>query len=175
MNLVVGLAIGVYLILLIILVLNLSNHSKIIKYSFVLFMISLIIAFFFANEVIMDYIISIVIRYLDFPTFSSIILTVLITMFIFLYSIFRESKSDLERIINYIFASLIIVVYVIFMAKNVDINSYNALYAEDSLLYLKYISRTFTVWMIILLIIKYFKYVVKKEGLLWQSFYIWKL
>ena len=87
-------------------------------------------------------------------------------MFIFLYSIFRESKSDLERIINYIFASLIIVVYVIFMAKNVDINSYNALYAEDSLLYLKYISRTFTVWMIILLIIKYFKYVVKKEGLL---------
>ena len=47
MNLVVGLAIGVYLILLIILVLNLSNQSKIIKYSFVLFMISLIIAFFF--------------------------------------------------------------------------------------------------------------------------------
>ena len=166
MKLVATLAIIVYLVLLIILVLNISDKSKIIKYSFMVFMISLIIALFFANEVVMDYIISIFIRYLDYPTFSSILATVMATMIIFLYSIFRESKNDLERIINYVFASLIIVVYIIFMAQNIDINSYNALYADNSLLCLKYISRTFTIWMVILLIIKYFKFIIKKEGLL---------
>ncbi len=163
MKLIIALSIVICLILLVILVLNITDKSKIIKYSFMIFMSSLIIALFFANEIVMDYIISVIIRYLDFPTFSSILATVMVSMFIFLYNIFRESKSDFERIINYVFASLIIVVYIIFTLQDVDINSYNALYAENSLLCLKYISRTFTVWMVILLVIKYFKYVIKKE------------
>ena len=166
MNIIIALSIAVYFVLLIILVLNITDKSKIIKYSFVIFMVALIIALFFANEVIMDYIISIIIRYLDFPTFSSILATVMITIFIFLYNIFNEKKTDNERIVNYIFASLILIAYIIFMAQNIDVNSYNALYADNSLLCLKYISRTFVIWMIILLIIKYFKMIIKREELL---------
>ena len=87
----------------------------------------------------------------------------MITIFFFLYNIFKENKSDMERIVNYIFASLIIVAYIIFMLQEVDINSYNALYEEKSLLCLKYISRTFTLWIMILVFIKYFYYFGKKK------------
>ena len=163
MKIIIALSIVVYFILFIILVLNITDKSKIIKYSFVIFMISLIIYLFFVNELIMDYIISIIIRYLYFPTFSSILATIMISIFIFLYNIFREEKADKERILNYIFASLILIAYVIFTFLNIDINSYNSLYSDNSLLCLRYISRCFTIWMIFLLIIKYFKYFIKRE------------
>lgn len=164
MNVIIALSIMTYFVLFIILVLNITDKSKIIKYSFVLFMIILIVSLFLVNEIVMDYIISTVIRYLYFPTFSSVLATVMISIFIFLYNIFREEKSDKERIINYIFASLILIAYVIFTFLNIDINSYNDLYSDNSLVCLRYISRCFSIWMIVLLTIKYFKYFIKKEA-----------
>ncbi len=163
MKVIIALSIMVYFILFIILVLNITDKSKIIKYSFTLFMLILIVSLFLVNEIVMDYIISVIIRYIYFPSFSSILATIMITIFIFIYNIFREDKSDKERIINYIFASLILIAYVIFTFLNIDINSYNALYSNDSLICLRYISRCFIIWMIHLLVIKYFKYFIKKE------------
>lgn len=164
MNVLIALSIMVYFVLLVILVLNITDKSKIIKYSFVLFMASFIILIFIVNEIIMDYIISVFIRYWYFPTFSSILATVMISIFIFLFNILREEKNAKERILNYIFASLILIAYVIFTIQNIDINSYNALYSEGSLICLRYISRCFTLWMLVIVIIKYFKFFVKKEG-----------
>lgn len=161
MNVLIALSIMVYFVLVIILVLNITDKSKIIKYSFVIFMLSFIVLIFLVNDIIMDYIMSVVIRYWYFPTFSSIIATVMISICIFLFNILREDKSDKERIINYIFASLILIAYVIFTIQNIDINSYNALYSEKSLLCLKYISRCFTTWMVVIVVIKYFKFFTK--------------
>ena len=165
MNIIIALSIMIYFILLIVLVLNITDKSKIIKYSFIVFMTTLVISLFFVNEIVMDYIISTIVRYLYYPTFSSVLATVIISIFIFIYNIFREEKSDKERIVNYVFASLILICYVIFNFLNIDINSYNALYSENSLLCLRYISRCFTFWMIVLLVIKYFKLFMKKGGL----------
>ena len=134
MKVLIALSVMIYFVLLIILVLNITDKSKIIKYSFATFMVSLIVALFLVNEIVMDYIISIVIRYLYFPTFSSILATVMLSIFIFLYNIFKETKNDKERIINYIFASFILVAYIIFTAQKIDINSVNALYSENSLI-----------------------------------------
>ncbi len=163
MKYVISLSIMIYFILYTILVLNITDKSKVIKSSFIIFMVILIMSLFFINEMVMDYIISVIIRYIYFPSFSSILATIMITIFIFIYNIFREDKSDKERIINYIFASLILIAYVIFTFLNIDINSYNALYSNDSLICLRYISRCFIIWMIHLLVIKYFKYFIKKE------------
>ena len=164
MNVMIALSIMVYFILLLILVLNITDKSKIIKYSFVIFMISFIVLIFLVNEIIMDYIMSVIIRYWYYPTFSSILATVMISIFVFMFNILREDKEDKERIINYIFASLILIAFIVFTIQNVDINSYNALYSDNSLLYLKYISRCFVLWMIVTIIIKYFKFFVKKDG-----------
>ncbi len=166
MKYVISLAIMVYFALLIILVLNITDKSKIIKYSFVIFMISLIISLFFINEIVMDYLISLVIRYLYFPTFASILATVVAAIVVFLLNIFHDTNKDKVRIINYIFASFILIAYIIYMTLNIDINSPNALYEGDSLLLLRYISRTGTLWFIISLCIKYYEFFFKKRRVL---------
>ena len=162
-KIIIASSIMIYFVLLIILVLNIEEKSKIIKYSFLLFILALIVSLFFVNELIMDYLISIIIRYIYYPTFSSIILTIFITLFNFLFNVFNDSKKDRVRIINYVFASCIFIVYIIFMLLNVDINSYNALYTGDSLLCLRYISRTFILWMIIKVCIKYYYCLIKRR------------
>ncbi len=126
-------------------------------------MISLIISLFFINELVMDYILSIIIRYIYFPTFSSILLTVMISIGIFLSNFLLDKKNDKERIINYIFASYILIYYIIFMSFNIDINSVNALYSNNSIICLRAISRTFIIWIIINSIIRFYKYISRKE------------
>lgn len=163
MKLKIAIAVMTYFVLLVILVLNMEDKSKVIKNSFLFFMVALIAALFFVNELIMDYIISIIIRYFYFPTFTSIIITLLLTMIIFINNIFDDDFKDRRRIINYIFASFIFISYIIFMFLDVDINSATALYQGDSLICLRYISRTFILWMIVDILIKYFYYFLRKD------------
>ena len=163
MKLKIALTVMVYFVLLIILVLNMEDRSKIIKNSFLLFIIALFTALFFVNELVMDYIISVIIRYVYYPSFTAIIVTLLLTMMIFVYSIFEDDLSDKTRIVNYVFSSYIFISYIIFMLQDVDINSYIALYEGDSLLLLRYITRTFVLWLIVNVIIKYYHYFLTKS------------
>lgn len=163
MKLKIALSVMVYFVLLIILVLNMDDKSKVIKNSFLLFLISLLVFLFFANELVMDYIISIIIRYFYFPTFASIMATIILSMIIFINSIYDDEMKDKLRIINYIFASFIFISFIIFMLFNIDINSYNALYTGNSLRCLRYISRTFTIWIVVIILFKYFYYFGKKD------------
>lgn len=159
----ISIAIMVYFILLIILVLNMEDKSKVIKNSFFVFMVALFVALFFVNEMVMDYIMSLVIRYLYFPTFASVIGTLIISMVIFVINIYRDKINDKKRIINYIFASFIFIAYIILMLQDIDINSSTSLYTGDSLKCLRYISRTFAIWMITNALIEYFSYFLKKK------------
>lgn len=163
MKLKIALSVMVYFVLLIILVLNMDDKSKVIKNSFLLFLISLLVFLFSANELVMDYIISIIIRYFYFPTFASIMATIILSMIIFINSIYDDEMKDKLRIINYIFASFIFISFIIFMLLNIDINSYNALYTGNSLRCLRYISRTFTIWIVVIILFKYFYYFGKKD------------
>ena len=163
MKLKITLSVMVYFVLLIILVLNMDDKSKVIKNSFLIFLIALFVCLFFANELVMDYIISIIIRYFYFPTFASIIATIVISMIIIINSIYDDEAKDKLRITNYIFASFIFISFIIFMLLNIDVNSYNALYTGDSLICLRYISRTFTIWILVIILFKYFYYFSKKS------------
>ena len=125
-------------------------------------MVTLFLALFFVNEIVMDYLISIIIRYFYFPTFASIMLTIIVTMVILLRNVYNDKLNSKTRIINYIFASFIFVGYILFTVQNIDINSYTLLYDGYSLLCLKYISRTFILWQIIRLFILYYSYFVKR-------------
>lgn len=156
-------AIVVYFILLIILVLNMEDKSKIIKNSFLAFIISLVVALFLVNELVMDYIISAIIRYFYYPTFTSIIVTLILTMIIFINNIFDDEMKDKTRITNYIFASFIFISYIILMSLGIDINSSISLYHGDNLICLRYISRTFILWRIVMVLIKYFYCFLKKD------------
>ena len=163
MKVLIATSIMIYFILLIILVLNIEDKSKIIKYSFLIFILILNAALFIVNEVVMDYIISFAIKYVYFPSFASVLLTLFITTFIFLYNIFKDNIDDKRRIINYIFSSFIFISYIIFMLLDVNINSFNSLYSGNSLICMRYISRTFILWMIVMFGFKYFRYFMKKR------------
>ena len=156
------LSVGVYFLLTIILVLNIKEKSKIIKNSFLVFMVTLFLSLFFVNELVMDYLFSIIIRYLYYPTFSSIILTIIITMAIFIKNVYNDKMSKYLRIINYIFASFIFVGYISFMTLKVDINSYTLLYDGNSLICLRYITRSFILWQIVRLINLYYRCFIKR-------------
>ena len=159
----VAITIMISFIFLIILVLNMEEKSKIIKNSFIIFMIIFFLGFFVINELIMDYLLSIVLRYFFFPSFSSIILTVLISMVGFIYVLSNSKLNDKYRILNYIFMFLIIVGYVILMILDVDVNSYSSLYTGINLKCLRYISRTFILWMIVIFSIKYYNFIIKRR------------
>ena len=159
----ITIAIATYFVLFIILVLNMEDKSKIIKNSFLVFMITLITALFFVNELVMDYILSMIIKYFYFPSFIAIVATLILTMIIFINSIFDDEMERKKRIVNYIFASFIFISYIIFMLLDVDINSYNSLYQGDSLTCLRYISRTFMLWIFVNIFIKYFHYFLHQE------------
>lgn len=163
MALLIAVAVLVYFILLIILILNIEDKSNIIKYNYTLFIIVLLIAMFFSNELIMDYLLSLLIRYFYYPSFAAVILTVIATMVIFIKNVYHDKLNDKRRIINYIFSCFIFIGYIIFMLQEVNVNSYNALYEGVSLLCLRYISRTFVLWGIINLCISYFSYFGKKR------------
>ena len=163
MKLKITIAVMTYFVLLIILVLNMEDKSKIIKNSFLVFMVALVTALFFVNELVMDYIISIIIRYFYYPTFTSIIITLILTIIIFINNLYDDEIKDKRRIINFIFASFIFISYIIFMMMDVDINSANALYEGNSLICLRYISRTFILWIIVNVLTKYFYYFLKKD------------
>lgn len=152
----------VYFILLIILVLNIEEKSKVIKFSFLVFIIILFAALFFVNELVMDYLLSLVIKFYYFPTFSMIILSMVITMVILISNVFKDSISSKKRIIDYIFASYIFIGFIIFSFLDVNINSYNALYSDNSLICLRYITRSFILWIIVKSCINYYSYFMKK-------------
>lgn len=141
-----------------------EDKSKIIKFSFLLFMISLITVLFFVNEVVMDYVISLILRYFYYPSFASIIITLIMTMAIFINNIFDDDVNDKKRIINYIFSCFIFISYIILMLQDIDINSAVSLYQGNNLIALRYISRTFILWMMVNLLIKYFNYFLKKDN-----------
>ena len=159
----IAITIIIYFILLIILILNMEDKSRIIKNSFLIFVMILFTALFFVNELVMDYIITQILRYIYYPTFASILATLTFMMAILVGNIYSDKKNDKIRIINYIFSCYIIVSFVIFSFLKVDINSYNALYEGNSLICLRYISRAFILWLIISGFIKYFSLFDKKK------------
>ena len=159
LSVIIASSVMVYFILIIILVLNIDDKSKIIKYSFLLLLISLLVAFFVTNELVMDYLISIIVRFWYYPTFSTIIAIVFITMVLYIYNIFNDNIPDKRRIINYIYGSFIFIGYIIFMLLEVNVNSYNSLYDGDSLLCIRYITRTFILWLVTDLSMRYLHFI----------------
>jgi len=104
-----------------------------------------------------------ILKYLYFPTFFEYSLTIVLAFFLLLYTIFNDQITEKVRIINYVFCSLLIVSYAIFLMLQIDVTVYSKLYTGDSLLCLRYATRGFSLWIVIQLIVKYYNYFVWKR------------
>lgn len=153
----------VYILLVFILIINEEKKSKIIKYAFIFLFFLLSMSFLYFNQTIIDQVLRSVIEYIYFPNFVAYLITIFLTLCIFLYSVFNEQMHRKIKIINYIFSGILIVSYIVFMMLNVDVSSYNALYDSTSLICLRCGTRIFLGWMVSILILKYYKCFLKKR------------
>lgn len=157
----------IYGILALILIINLREKNNFIKNAFVILFSLLIITFLIYNQQIINAGISFFVRFVYFPTFDSYTLMMFLTLCILLYNILDEKVDNKFKVVNYVFSSLLIVCYVVFMTMKVDIFSYNSLYSSPSLVWLRISTRIFCIWLLILMLMKYCEGFKHKRWCLW--------
>lgn len=155
----------IYSILVLILIINLKERNNFIKNASFLLFFLLGISFLIYNQGIINEGLRFFIRYIYFPTSNSFVLTIFLTICILLYSLFSDRLANKTKIINYVFSSFLFIVYIVFMTLNIDMSSYNSLYSNPSLFWLRIGTRGFVIWMVILVILKYFQFFKKKGDL----------
>ncbi len=148
----------IYLFFLIVLVYNLHKKNKIIKGLFALLIVAFVAILLQYNESALDSVLSLVVRYIYYPSFAIFMLVVFMSLGIMLYTIFGDKLSVKTRIVNYIFSSWIIIAYIIFVLLSLDVTSSLALYTGTSLICLRFVTRGFLVWLIVLMVMKSYHY-----------------
>lgn len=146
----------IYSILVVILSINLHKKNIFIKNTAVVLFSLLGVTFLIYNQGIINGCLEFFIRFIYFPTFNSYIMMIFLTICILVYSMLSDKISNKFKITNYIFSSLLFVTYIIFMSLNVNMSSYNSLYSNPSLFWLRASTRCFVIWIFVLLIIKYY-------------------
>jgi hypothetical protein len=147
-----------YLIFIMVLVFNLHKKSKIIKAVFATLILVFVALLLQYNDSVLDSVLSLVVRYLYFPSFATFMVIIFGSLGILFYSIFNEKLTINTRIINFVFASWIVIVYLIFVLLRLDVTSYLSLYTGTSLICLRFVSRGFLLWIVVLTSIRFFHY-----------------
>ena len=145
----------IYSILALILIINLKEKNIFIKNASVMLFSLLGITFLIYNQGIINEGLKFFIRYIYFPSFNSFVLTIFLTICILVFTLFSEKVSNKFKIINYVFSSLLFIVYIVFMTLKIDVSLYNSLYSYASVSLLRISTRGFSIWIGILLIVKY--------------------
>ena len=154
-----------YLVFLMLLVVNLKRKNKIVKGIFAGLIILFLGILLRSNESVLDSVLALIVRYIYFPSFSTFMVIVLGALVILLYSVFSDKIPKNMRIINYVFASWIIIDYIIFILLKLDVTSYIELYEGTSLTCLRFVSRGFLLWVLTLVVMKaYYAFIKENEG-----------
>jgi hypothetical protein len=148
-----------YLVFLILLVINLNRKNRIVKGIFAILIIVFLGILLHSNESVLDSVLALIVRYIYFPSFATFMLIVLGSLVILLYSVFNDKLPNKMRIINYVFASWIIIDYIIFILLKLDVTSYIDLYTDTSLICLRLVTRGFLLWILTIINMKvYYSY-----------------
>ena len=153
-----------YLVFLMLLVTNLNKKNKIVKGIFAVLIIIFLGILMRSNESVLDSVLAIIVRYIYFPSFSTFMLIVLGSLVILLYSVFNDKLPNTMRIVNYVFASWIIIDYIIFILLKIDVTSYIELFSGTSLTCLRLVTRGFLLWIVTIIAMKvYCSYMLEED------------
>ena len=150
-----------YLVFLMLLVVNLNKKSKGVKIVFAALIIPFLAILMKSNDSVLDNVLALIVRYIYFPSFSTFMLIILGSLVILLYSVFTDKIPKTMRMVNYIFASWIIISYIIHILLKLDVSSYVELYTGTSLKCLRFATRGFLAWIITLASMKIYYFYVK--------------
>lgn len=161
-KLIFPLIIFIYFVLVVILIINIHERNKIVKKASVLFFALSFIAIVFYDETVLEKFIYYILKYIYYPSYHIYVFTVLFMILVFIYSVFADKLSNKIRVFNYAFCSIAIVSYIIFIIKDIDVLVYKSLYSDATLICMRAVTRGFTMWLLSILLVKYYKYFVSK-------------
>lgn len=137
-----------------ILICNHKLKSKIIKVSFLfLSILFLILITIFDNNYIYE-LLKVVIIYLWYPNYLMFVTTIFISIIILIYSLVRKKISFKRKILNYILFGISFASYITFLRLDIDTSLYTSLYSNSSLILLRIVTISSTIWIFITIIFK---------------------
>ena len=140
--------------LFIILFFNNSFKSKIIRYSFIIYLIIfLLLIILFDNLFIYDFLKS-VITYILYPDYLLFVITILFSIIILLLTLFNNKIKIINKILNYIIFVIAFSCYNIFISFDIDTTIYSELYQNKSLITMRVMTISMLLWIIINIILK---------------------
>ena len=150
----------------------LCNHvlkNKLIKLLFIILSsIYLVLIFVFDNQFVYQ-LFKTFITYFWYPNYLIFVTLIIISVIIFLVSLFKKKLSMVDKTLNDYLFCLNFSCYIIFLRLGIDTSLYSSLYSTESLTIMRIVTVTFTIWLIIKICLKYFI-----RGWKWKvDFYIW--
>ena len=139
---------------LVILIMNNKKNSKVVKYSFIIYgVIYLFLIVLLDNSYIYEFL-KALITYIWYPTYLLFVVTVIISIVLFIYSILSKKIDILSKIVNYIFFLCSFVCYNTFLSLKIDPLIYDELYSSNSLLLMRINNIVFIVTIILNIILR---------------------
>ena len=142
------------IVFLILLIFNYTFENKIIKTIFTIYStIFLILILFFDNEFIYQFLKSII-TYIWYPNYLIFVVTVIITLIIFIYTINKKYMKKSNTIINYILAIITFICYNMFNTLGINTSLYSELYKTVPLTIMRVTTISFIIWLIVTFVLK---------------------
>ncbi|MBQ8892351.1 MAG: hypothetical protein IJ068_05790 [Bacilli bacterium] len=122
---------------LVILIMNDKKNNKIIKYLFTGYgIIYFLLIILFDNNYIYEFL-KAIITYIWYPTYLLFVVTIIISIILFIYSLLSKKINFLNKIANYVFFLIAFVCYNTFLSLKIDPSIYSELYTSNSLLLMR--------------------------------------
>ena len=122
---------------LVILIINDKKNNKLIKYSFIIYsIIYFLLIILFDNNYIYEFL-KAMITYIWYPTYLLFVITIIVSIILFIYSLLSKKITFLNKLANYIFFLITFVCYNTFLSLKIDPTIYSELYTNNSLLLMR--------------------------------------
>lgn len=134
---------------LFLLICNHKLKSKVIKFSFlILCLLILILIMIFDNKYIYE-LLKIIISYFWYPNYLMFTTTIFFNIIVLVYTLFKNNLSLFQKIINYFLFAISFFSYICFNRLEIDTSLYTSLYSNSSLIILRIVSISFSVWLVL--------------------------
>ena len=139
---------------LMILLYNTKLNNKLIKIVFLVLAISFLISILvFDTNYVYDLLRSII-TYFWFPNYLVFITTILISIIIFIFTLLKKKINFEDKVKNYLLFSICFSIYIIYLRQEIDTTLYEALYSNTSLILMRIVTITFTIYLIVTIIFR---------------------
>ena len=144
------LAISFFLIL----IYNTKLKNKFIKIVFMILAICFLISILVLDNAYVYELLKSIITYFWYPNYLIFVTTILISVIIFIFTLLKKKLKLIKYIKNYLLFIVVFPVYIIYLRQEIDTTLYTSLYSKTSLTLMRIVTISFTIWLIVTIILR---------------------